>query len=60
MEAETPNESREAVRCLACHAVYELPTELHSNAAPACPDCGASEWLAVTIPIPQTDPLEFA
>jgi hypothetical protein len=59
MHAETARRPLEEVRCLACHAVYELPLD-GVREAPGCPDCGAIVWLAATIPVVEPEPLADA
>jgi uncharacterized paraquat-inducible protein A len=57
MGSDSGRSSHEDVRCLACHAVYELPVAAEAQKAPSCPRCGSSTWIAATIPIPQLDAL---
>jgi len=47
--------SLQEVRCLACHAVYELRQEAGAFEAPGCPHCGAVFWLAATIPFVESE-----
>jgi NAD-dependent SIR2 family protein deacetylase len=60
MQVEAARRSVEEVRCLSCHAVYELPLDAGTRDAPGCPVCGALVWLAATIPVPQPEPLADA
>ena len=39
------------VRCLSCGVVYEPPLGANPAAPAGCPACGASLWLAATIPV---------
>jgi hypothetical protein len=58
MQAELARNSIDEVRCLSCHAVYELP--LDARDTPACPVCGAVAWLAATIPVVESEALADA
>jgi NAD-dependent SIR2 family protein deacetylase len=49
VQVEALRHSLQEVRCLACHAVYELPQAAGTGEAPGCPHCGAVIWLAATI-----------
>jgi NAD-dependent SIR2 family protein deacetylase len=60
MQVEVARSSLEEVRCLSCHAVYELPHDAGARDAPGCPVCGAVVWLAATIPLPESEPLPDA
>lgn len=55
VQAEARTGSLQEVRCLACHAVYELPLDAGAAADTGCPECGAVVWLAATIPPAESD-----
>ena len=49
-------EAADLVRCIACHSLYE--PALAAGIAPlgdGCPECGGTAWLAVRVPVDQTD-----
>jgi NAD-dependent SIR2 family protein deacetylase len=55
---EATEQQLEAVRCVACHAVYEHgPASLENEESTVCPECGDPAWLAVRVPVPQTGPV---
>jgi len=60
MQAELARNSLDEVRCLSCHAVYELPLDAHARDTPGCPVCGAVAWLAATIPVAESAALADA
>ena len=60
MQAELARSSLDEVRCLSCHAVYELPLDAHGRDTPGCPVCGAVVWLAATIPLWESEALADA
>jgi hypothetical protein len=60
MHAELVRSPLDEVRCLACHAVYELPLDAHTPETPGCPVCGAVAWLAATIPVVESEALADA
>jgi NAD-dependent SIR2 family protein deacetylase len=57
MQVERARSSLDEVRCLDCHAVYELPLDAHTRETPGCPVCGAVAWLAATIPVVESEAL---
>jgi hypothetical protein len=49
-------EAAELVRCTACHCLYEpLRPPRTAPLGDGCPDCGGTAWLAVPVPVDQTD-----
>jgi NAD-dependent SIR2 family protein deacetylase len=60
MQAELAGNPIDEVRCLSCHAVYELPLDTRARDTPACPVCGAVAWLAATIPVVESEALADA
>jgi rRNA maturation endonuclease Nob1 len=49
-------EAVELVRCTACHSLYEpLRPPGTAPLGDGCPECGGTAWLAVRVPVDQTD-----
>jgi hypothetical protein len=48
-------EAVELVRCAACHCLYEPVQATLPAAGDGCPECGGMAWLAVRVPVDQTD-----
>jgi DNA-directed RNA polymerase subunit RPC12/RpoP len=48
-------EGPSAVRCAACHEVYEpVATSPTASRETSCPRCGHEAWLAVRVPVDET------
>jgi rRNA maturation endonuclease Nob1 len=53
---ETLEYRGDAVRCVACHTVYEhAPPAPENEENGVCPTCGDAGWLALTIPVEKTE-----
>ena len=56
INVQTEPEAVELVRCVACDCLYE-PARAAGTApsGDGCPECGGTAWLAVRVPVDQTD-----
>jgi len=49
-------ETAELVRCTACHCLYEpLQARGTTRLEDGCPECGGTAWLAVRVPVDETN-----
>jgi len=49
-------EAAELVRCIACHWLYEPALAAGiARLRDGCPECGGAAWLAVRVPVDQTN-----
>lgn len=56
INVQTEPEAVELVRCAACHCLYEpARAPRAASRGDGCPECGGTAWLAVRVPVDQTD-----